>query len=77
GILAGITRSKILQLAAEDLKVEETAVSLDEIKNASEVFITSTTKKLLPVASIDGCTIGNGTFPICTLLLSRYEALVK
>lgn len=52
-ILAGITRMKVLEIAKQHIKVEERRVSLDEIKTAKEAFITSTTKRLLPVAQID------------------------
>lgn len=52
-ILQGITRMKILEIARQQFKVEERAISLEEIKTAKEIFITSTTKQLLPVAQID------------------------
>lgn len=51
--LAGITRKKVLELAKEHFPMEERPVSLTEIQNAKEAFITSTTKQILPVAAID------------------------
>lgn len=58
-ILAGITRSKILELAEENgVIIERRTVRLDEVKNAKEVFITSTTKNILPVFYIDHKPIG-------------------
>lgn len=60
GILKGITRSKTLQLAKGHYPVEERAVSLAEIFNADEAFITSSTKRLMPVVNIDGTVIGQG-----------------
>jgi D-alanine transaminase/branched-chain amino acid aminotransferase len=68
-ILHGITRQKILQLAAKQYTVEEREVGIDEIKNAAEVFMTSTTKRILPVNQIDNNIIGNGKAgPVTTLL---------
>ena len=52
GALAGITRKKLLRLAKAHFSVEERAVSLEELKQAKEAFLTSTTKQILPVAKI-------------------------
>jgi D-alanine transaminase/branched-chain amino acid aminotransferase len=53
GILSGITRKRVLQLASEHVKTEERPVTLNDIREAREAFITSTTKGILPVAQID------------------------
>lgn len=60
GILKGITRKHLLRLAAPHFTVEERTVTLEEMANAEEVLITSSTKGVLPVSSIDGKEIGNG-----------------
>jgi len=52
-ILIGISRSKLLQIAAKEFDVEERDISLDEVKSANEAFITSTTKAILPVYQLD------------------------
>jgi branched-chain amino acid aminotransferase len=52
-ILKGVTRKKVLELAKQDFEVEERSITLDELKSASEVFITSSTKQILPVRQID------------------------
>lgn len=55
GILHGITRQVVLDLAHElGITVEERTFSLPELKDAEEVFLTSTTMELLKIASIDG-----------------------
>lgn len=59
-VLAGITRKKVLALAPEILPVATADISLDELKNAAEVFMTSTTKRILPVVEMDGIKIGDG-----------------
>ena len=60
GILKGITRGKVLQFARSHYRVEERDVSLEEIYLADEAFITSSTKRLMPVVDIDGMAIGSG-----------------
>jgi len=59
-ILKGVIRGKVLDLAASKFKVEERQLSLSEIFNAREAFITSTTKHALPVVELDGRVIGEG-----------------
>jgi len=59
-ILNGITRGIIIKLAKEsNVKVEEREISFDELLSADEVFISNTTKKILPVRKID-----NKKFPV-------------
>lgn len=59
-VLHGITRMKVLELARKKYTVEERSITVDELKNAAEVFLTSTTKPILPVLTIDDKIFGNG-----------------
>ncbi len=59
-ILKGIIRKQVLQLAKARYTVEERELSLPELYTAREVFITSTTKNILPVLTIDGRQVGSG-----------------
>ena len=53
-MLKGITRKKVIQLAKNlDIIVEERDIHLNEIKEAREAFITSSTKRLIPVRQLD------------------------
>ena len=70
-ILGGITRLKVLKLAAEKYKVETRTLHIDEIKDAAEVFMTSTTKRLLPVTQVDDTIIGNGKAGSITTILNQ------
>ncbi len=58
-VLHGITRKKVLELAGEKYKTETRKISTSELKNAAEVFLTSTTKRLLPVLQVDDKPIGD------------------
>ncbi len=60
-VLQGITRKRVLELAGTLYKTEERNVTVDEMMNATEVFITSTTKRILPVTKIDNKPVGDGT----------------
>jgi branched-chain amino acid aminotransferase len=53
-ILKGITRKQLLSIAVDlGITVEEKDITLRDIRNASEVFITSSTKRLIPVVQVD------------------------
>ena len=60
GILNGITRKAVLQLAAKTLTVETRDMDLDELRSADEVFITGTNKMIVPVVHVDNSPIGKG-----------------
>lgn len=59
-ILEGITRKKVLELAANNFAVGVKDISMDDVKTASEVFMTSTTKRILPVIQVDETLINHG-----------------
>lgn len=52
-ILKGITRARIMGIASSLMEVEERKLCMDELRSAKEAFITSTTKMILPVQSVD------------------------
>ncbi len=59
-VLHGITRKNVLTLARKRMQAEEATVTLHDVKNAKEAFITSTTKRIIPVVNIDGKPVGTG-----------------
>ena len=60
GVLKGITRRVVLALGHQLFKVEKRALKLEELLQADEVFITGTSKGVVPVIQIDGTPIGLG-----------------
>ena len=59
-ILRGITRGKVLSMQLDGVDIKERDFTLDDLANADEAFITSSTKNILPVLSLDGKPIGDG-----------------
>lgn len=60
-ILAGVTREKILQAAgAIGIEVAEEHLTKADLLEAEEMFLTSTTAEVVPVASVDGKPVGDG-----------------
>jgi len=71
-ILKGITRTVVLDvLAAQGLKLEERAFTMDEAYAAREAFITSASQIVLPVVKIDGRPVGNGAPGLIVSALRR------
>lgn len=67
----GITRKNILRLAGSRYKVETGIVTLEDIYLAKEAFLTSTTKRIVPIVAIDNTIIGDGKPGVISLSLLR------
>jgi len=61
--LPGITRLMLLEILRRDggIAVQERVVTLDELHNADEVWISSSSKEIAPVIEIDGTPVGDGS----------------
>ena len=59
-VLSGITRMHVLKAAQPHFEVTVEAIKLQELLEADEVFITSSSKKVLPIVKLDEKLIGNG-----------------
>jgi branched-chain amino acid aminotransferase len=79
GILPGITRARVLSLAAKrGLITEIRPVSVDELFTSEELFISSSIRELLPVVSVDGRRVGSGKPGEITLaLLSDFRVAAR
>lgn len=77
-ILGGITRRKVLALAQDFMEVEVTDMSIEEVREARSAFITSTTKKIMPVTRIDDFMINKGQIlPIISKLQTALNERVN
>ncbi len=78
GGLEGITRNKVMELAADiGMEVSETVMTRYEIWTADEVFLTGTAAEVIPVIELDKRTIGAGKpGPITKKLTEAYRNFV-
>tara|TARA_B000000477_G_scaffold72094_1_gene60487 strand:- start:83 stop:862 length:780 start_codon:yes stop_codon:yes gene_type:complete len=76
-ILPGITREKAIECAkTNDISVEESSFTTQQLMDADEVWITSSTREIVPITSIDGSQISNGRAgPIWSIVYDEYQSL--
>ena len=76
GILRGITRELLFELCAElDVGIDVRDFGVDELRDADEMFLSSTLTEVAPVESLDGVKIGDGRpGPVTTRLREHVEA---
>lgn len=79
GILVGITRNAVLELAVrEEIPAEERLFTLHTLYNADECFLTGTGAEVVPVVRVDGRAIGSGAPGQVTLrLIKAFRELVQ
>lgn len=75
GMLKGVTRANILSVAGTLLTVEERNITLEDIRTAREAFISSSTKRIIPVTGVDDVAFGMYTKDSVASLL--FDALRK
>ena len=62
GILAGVTRATLIELAAGlDYDVREGVFPLEHLAGAEEAFTSSSVREVMPVVELDGAAVGTGS----------------
>lgn len=75
-MLKGITRKFILEQAASFIPTEERSINVQELYEASEIFLTSTTKRVMPVIKVNDHAVRNGTpGPVASALWDLFMQL--
>lgn len=75
GILGGITRAVVIELAAaQGIPVAEANLKLDDLLGADEAFLSSTTREVMPIRQVDEALISHGRpGPISVRLLEAFR----
>jgi D-alanine transaminase len=73
-ILAGITRDLVLELCRDQaLPVTERNISKEQLYDADEIWLTSSSKDALPIVRLDGRPVGKGRpGALWTILANRF-----
>jgi D-alanine transaminase len=74
-LLPGITRELVLELAKlKGIPTEERAVHVKELTSAQEIWLTSSTREVLPVVELNGSRVGGGVpGPVWAVLQEAYQ----
>lgn len=76
-VLMGVTRNRIIDLCkALDIPVIEAPISIDFLKSADGVFMTGTSPKVLPIATVDDIQCNSATNPIILQIRKAYDDLI-
>jgi len=79
-VLESITRDTIMELAEKrmGLRVEQRSVDRSELYLATEMFLCGTASEIVPIASLDGYTVGDGGIgPVTRSLAAAYAGVVR
>jgi D-alanine transaminase len=61
-LLSGITRDLVLELAiGAGIPCREVSISAGDLAQADEIWLTSSTREIMPVTRLDGAEVGSGT----------------
>ena len=79
GILVGITRNAIMELAEKiGVKVEEKVFTRYEVFTADECFLSGTAAEAIPVVKVDGRTIADGKpGPVTKKITEAFKELIE
>lgn len=79
GILRGITRDTVLEIARKNkISAHEHVITRHEVYISDECFLTGTAAEIIPVVKIDGRVIGNGTpGPVTLGLMKKFKEVTK
>ncbi|MES2375699.1 MAG: aminotransferase class IV [Bacteroidota bacterium] len=69
-ILKGVVRKQLLGIQDSGFTIAERDITLEDLRQCKEAFITSSTKNILPVIEIDGKAIGKGIAGDVTIQLA-------
>ncbi len=75
-LLPGITRDLVLELArSHGIPCKESRLTADDLSKADEIWLTSSTKEILPVTTLDNRPVGSGKPGIMwQTMISHYQA---
>jgi D-alanine transaminase len=76
-MLPGITYDTVIELARDHgLPLEVREISEAEVRAADELWLTSSTKEILPITRLDGRLVGSGKAgPVARQMLALYQTL--
>ena len=77
GCLLGVTRALVIECcAAAGIECDEVAVPMGALRDADEAFLTSSTREVQGIRSVDGVALPSAPGPVTERLRAAFRALV-
>ncbi len=73
GILPGITRKVVIQIAKKEFSVQQRTVTMEMVGKSAEMFITSSNKEVVPVVLLDDLPISKEPGPITQRIMHMFR----
>lgn len=78
GILRGITRDTVIQLANDlGMVFHRTEIAREELYTSDELFLCGTAAEITPIREVDGRKVGDNGFPVTRKLQAAYDEVVR
>lgn len=76
-VLPSVTRALTVEVAHRcGVPVETRRVGMDELRNADEILVMSSTREIMPISDLDGTRVGDGKAgPVWRTLFTGYQEL--
>ncbi len=78
-ILAGVTRARVVKLLQEhNVAVQESDIEITRLRRADEIWVTSSSRDIACVSSLDGEAVGDGrSYPLAERFFELLQSLKK
>jgi branched-chain amino acid aminotransferase len=77
GILRGVTRDTVIQLATDlGIVFHRSEVAREELYTSDELFLCGTAAEITPIREVDGRQVGDDGFPLTRRLQAAYDEVV-
>ena len=77
-VLLGVTRKQVVQICRESgIELREERLHRKEIKGIEAAFLTGTTVDVMPIGTIEGCSVGSASHPLVREIVEKYDDAVN
>lgn len=77
-VLLGVTRKQVIRICRESgIEIREQRLHRGEIEGIEAAFVTGTTVDVMPIGTIEDCSVGSASHPLVREIVEKYGEAVK